>query len=128
MAGPSGPQGPKGDTGDTGAQGPAGPQGPPGDNVLSGYFPNVTDAAYSDGFADTCVVGELKLFAGVVGAGLKADGRTLAVAQYSALFSLIGTRYGGNGTTHFDLPDMTPVTPVGTQWYICDQGIYPTRP
>ena len=34
------------------------------------------------------------------------DGQTLSIAQHSALFSLIGTIYGGNGTTSFNLPDL----------------------
>ncbi|MDR3463869.1 MAG: tail fiber protein [Beijerinckiaceae bacterium] len=33
-------------------------------------------------------------------------GQTLAVSQYSALFALIGTTYGGNGTTTFNLPNL----------------------
>jgi microcystin-dependent protein len=34
------------------------------------------------------------------------DGRLLQIQQYSPLFALIGTRYGGNGTTTFALPDL----------------------
>lgn len=34
------------------------------------------------------------------------DGQSLAIAQNAALFSLLGTRYGGNGTTEFNLPDL----------------------
>jgi microcystin-dependent protein len=34
------------------------------------------------------------------------DGRLLPIAQYSALFSLLGTTYGGNGTSTFGLPDL----------------------
>lgn len=34
------------------------------------------------------------------------DGQLLSIAQYSALFSLIGTTYGGNGTTNFALPNL----------------------
>ena len=37
---------------------------------------------------------------------LKCDGTLLSVAQYQTLFSLIGTTYGGNGTTTFALPDL----------------------
>jgi microcystin-dependent protein len=33
------------------------------------------------------------------------DGTVLPISQYTALFSLIGTYYGGNGTTTFALPD-----------------------
>jgi microcystin-dependent protein len=33
------------------------------------------------------------------------DGQTLPIQQYTALFSIIGTFYGGNGTTTFALPN-----------------------
>jgi microcystin-dependent protein len=33
------------------------------------------------------------------------DGSLLPIAQYQTLFSLIGTTYGGNGTTNFAIPD-----------------------
>ncbi|MEM7452909.1 MAG: tail fiber protein [Planctomycetota bacterium] len=35
----------------------------------------------------------------------KCDGQTLSIAQNTALFSLLGTTYGGNGQTDFRLPD-----------------------
>lgn len=34
------------------------------------------------------------------------NGQTMAIAQNAALFALLGTTYGGNGTTTFQLPDM----------------------
>lgn len=34
-----------------------------------------------------------------------ANGQTLPIAQNAALFSLLGTQYGGNGQTTFNLPD-----------------------
>lgn len=41
------------------------------------------------------------------------QGQLLPIAQYSALFSLLGTMYGGNGTTNFALPDYRGRGPVG---------------
>jgi microcystin-dependent protein len=41
-------------------------------------------------------------------------GQLLAIAQNTALFSLIGTTYGGNGQTTFGLPDFRGRVPVGT--------------
>lgn len=41
------------------------------------------------------------------------DGQQLPINQNQALFSLIGTQFGGNGTTTFALPDMRGRTPVG---------------
>jgi len=52
-------------------------------------------------------IGEIQVFAfGFCPAGwFPCDGRSLSVSQYAALFSLIGTYYGGNGTTNFNLPN-----------------------
>jgi microcystin-dependent protein len=41
------------------------------------------------------------------------DGRLLAISQFSALFSLLGTAYGGDGQTTFALPDLRGRTAVG---------------
>jgi microcystin-dependent protein len=40
------------------------------------------------------------------------DGSILSIQSYAALFSLIGTYYGGNGTTTFALPDLRGRTAV----------------
>ena len=40
------------------------------------------------------------------------NGALLPIAQYSALFSLLGTTYGGNGTTNFALPDLQGRVPI----------------
>jgi microcystin-dependent protein len=40
------------------------------------------------------------------------DGQLLSIAQNTALFSLLGTTYGGNGTTTFALPDLRSRTPL----------------
>jgi microcystin-dependent protein len=40
-------------------------------------------------------------------------GQILPIAQNTALFSLIGTFYGGNGTTTFQLPDFRSRVPIG---------------
>lgn len=40
-------------------------------------------------------------------------GQQIAIAQNSALFSLLGTVYGGNGQTTFALPDLRGRSPVG---------------
>ncbi|MGH2879619.1 MAG: phage tail protein [Solirubrobacteraceae bacterium] len=41
------------------------------------------------------------------------QGQLLAVAQYQALFSLIGTTYGGDGQRTFGLPDLRGRVPGG---------------
>lgn len=40
------------------------------------------------------------------------DGRLLPISQYDALFSLLGTTYGGDGETTFALPDMRGRVPL----------------
>ena len=40
------------------------------------------------------------------------SGQILPIAQNTALFSLLGTTYGGNGTTTFALPDLRSRVPV----------------
>ena len=40
------------------------------------------------------------------------NGQTLAIAQNQALFALLGTTYGGNGTTTFQLPNLQAWMPV----------------
>ena len=40
------------------------------------------------------------------------DGQLLSISQNTALFSLLGTMYGGNGTTNFALPSLAGRTPL----------------
>ncbi|MET3697092.1 microcystin-dependent protein [Bacillus oleivorans] len=40
------------------------------------------------------------------------DGQTLAIAANPALYSILGTTYGGNGTTTFCLPNLNGRVPV----------------
>jgi microcystin-dependent protein len=40
------------------------------------------------------------------------NGQSLSIADYSALFNLIGTTYGGNGTTNFNLPNLQGRVPM----------------
>ena len=42
------------------------------------------------------------------------NGQLLPIAQNQALFALLGTFYGGNGTTTFALPNLQGSTPVGS--------------
>ena len=41
------------------------------------------------------------------------DGRQMTIQQYAALYSLIGTYYGGDGRTYFNVPDLRSRVPVG---------------
>lgn len=60
-------------------------------------------------------------------------GQILNIAQNTALFSLIGTRFGGDGKTTFALPNLEAAEPkpgdpnYGMHYCIALMGIYPTR-
>ncbi len=59
---------------------------------------------------------EIQLFAcnNFVPAGWAlCNGQLLSISQNQALFSLLGTTYGGNGTTTFALPDLRGRVPLG---------------
>ncbi|NET11232.1 MAG: phage tail protein [Symploca sp. SIO2B6] len=59
-------------------------------------------------------VGEIRMFAGNFAprGWALCDGQLLAVSQNDALFSLLGTIYGGDGRTTFGLPDMRGRIPI----------------
>ena len=126
--GATGLQGPAGLKGATGAAGPAGatgPQGPSGTQNLFGTNSLTANQGNQTGAA--CTVGTVTLIAGVVYADsyLPADGRTIPISGNTALFSLVGITYGGNGTTNFGLPDLRASAPNGTTYIICVYGTFP---
>lgn len=73
----------------------------------------------------------------------ECSGQTLAINQNQALFSLLGTRFGGNGTTTFQLPDRRSTLPVPNEtgvyyhkgfeglpyvrYMMALQGVFPSR-
>lgn len=64
--------------------------------------------------AQEAFLGEIKMFAGnfPTRGWAFCDGQILSIAQNTALFSLLGTTYGGNGQTTFALPDLRGRVPV----------------
>jgi microcystin-dependent protein len=59
-----------------------------------------------------------------------ANGSLLPINANTALFSLLGTIYGGNGTTNFALPNLAGAQPkgagpAGVNYYICTAGVFP---
>ncbi len=60
-------------------------------------------------------IGELKLvgFNYAPRGWALCNGQLLPIQQNQALFSLLGTQYGGNGTTNFQLPDLRSRAPLG---------------
>jgi microcystin-dependent protein len=62
----------------------------------------------SKSFAQAGFIGEIRMFAGnfVPQSWAFCDGQLLPISQNTALFSIVGTMYGGNGETTFALPDL----------------------
>lgn len=60
-------------------------------------------------------LGEIRMFGGNFAPYQWAlcNGQLLSISQYSALFSLIGTSYGGDGVTTFGLPNLQGRLPAG---------------
>lgn len=65
----------------------------------------------------------------------ECDGSTLNITQYSALYSLLGIQFGGDGRTTFKIPDLRNALPYpGAQgqkayvYCIAMTGYYPERP
>jgi hypothetical protein len=69
---------------------------------------------------------------------IPASGQTLDIAANSALFSLFGTIYGGDGRSNFALPDLRakdangqPIAPgqpgAGLLHCVVEEGVYPPR-
>ena len=135
--GAQGPAGPAGGIGPQGVAGPPGPQGSPGnvDPAISAFVSRFGDGGTdntvptSGGCFDNGFIGQVFLFAGNFpprGTAL-AHGQLLPINTNQALFSLLGTTYGGNGTTTFALPDMRGLEPAGVNYVICIGGIFPSR-
>jgi microcystin-dependent protein len=61
-------------------------------------------------------IGQLMAFAGNFAprGWAMCNGQLLPISQNTALFSILGTTYGGNGTSNFALPDLQSRTPVAT--------------
>jgi microcystin-dependent protein len=59
-------------------------------------------------------IAEIRIFAGNFAprGWALCDGTLLSIAQNTALFSLVGTTYGGNGRTDFGLPDLQGRAPM----------------
>lgn len=104
-------------------KGPAGPAG------TAGVFGSDTNgAAGDDGETNAfCYLGQILLSAGKTPppGTLPASGQTLPIDEFTALFSLLGTEYGGNGTTSFKLPDLRKSAPNGLTYSICVTGTFP---
>jgi microcystin-dependent protein len=74
------------------------------------------------------LLGTIFLFAGnfaPVGYAM-CQGQLLPISQNAALFSILGTTYGGDGQKTFALPKLSGPTD-GTNYIIALRGAYPSR-
>jgi hypothetical protein len=106
--------------------GPPGPPGPPGPSGVQTLFGTNTNTAAA-GNGATCTLGEIILSAGSIANGTPANGQLLMISQSTALFSLLGTLYGGDGVHTFAVPNLQAAAPNGLTYSICDQGVFPSR-
>ena len=108
--------------------GPPGPSGDPAATAFMGLFGTNTNGAQAANGAD-CTIGEIRLTAALnyTAGGVPANGQLLPINQNIALFSLIGTAYGGNGQTTFQLPDLRGLAPNQMTYSICIDGIFPNH-
>jgi microcystin-dependent protein len=59
---------------------------------------------------------------------MACSGQLMPINQNQALFSLLGTTYGGDGRTTFALPNLQGKAPAANlQYCIAIQGVYPSR-
>ncbi len=75
-------------------------------------------------------IGEIQLFPyGFAPDGwMFAAGQVLTIQSNTALYSTMGTAYGGNGRTNFAIPNLTGLSvPDGMAYYIATNGIFPQR-
>ena len=101
-----------------------------GDDFEARFGNAVSNGSPGSG-TDTCqdrILGEVWLFAGTFpprGTAFAHD-QLLPISQHLALFSLLGTIYGGDGRTTFGLPDLEDLAPDGVNYVICLQGLFPS--
>ncbi len=79
--------------------------------ALSGLYPSRSGSGGAQGGTLGFVYQFASNFA--PGSSAMAAGQLLPIASNTALFSLLGTTYGGNGTTNFALPNLTGRATLG---------------
>ncbi|MBP6303966.1 MAG: phage tail protein [Bacteroidia bacterium] len=59
---------------------------------------------------------EIRLFGGTFAPQgyMLCQGQQMSIAEWTALYALLGTMYGGDGVQSFSLPDLRGRTPMGT--------------
>jgi microcystin-dependent protein len=129
VQGKEGPQGEQGKIGPQGEQGKIGPQGPvggTGNNVIYtqptgsnvqpylGIYHSIALVGLFPSRNSEPFIGEIRMFGfNFAPRGWAfCDGQLLPISQNTALFSLLGTTFGGDGRTTFGLPDLRGRTAI----------------
>ncbi|MES2177546.1 MAG: tail fiber protein [Gemmatimonadota bacterium] len=92
--------------------------------ALEGAFP-ARDSMQGDP-----VVGEISLLPTnfVLAENVECNGQLLELwtyGPYQRLFSVVGTRFGGDGTKNFGVPNLKALAPQGSAYYIATKGPMP---
>lgn len=84
----------------------------------------------TNGAVGDCYLGQILLVAnGYAPPGTTvADGREIPILTNIVLYSILGTKFGGDGNSTFALPDLRGSAPAGTGYVICHAGTFPTPP
>jgi microcystin-dependent protein len=58
---------------------------------------------------------------------MPCEGQLIKISDNNALFALLGTQFGGDGTTTFALPNLRTAAPAPhLRYLICVQGLFPS--
>lgn len=73
-------------------------------------------------------IGTVRLFGGtqVPKNYQKCDGHLIPIRVNPALYSIVGSNYGGDGVTTFAVPNLTPPDP-NMMYVVCTDGWFPPR-
>ncbi|WP_334072375.1 MULTISPECIES: tail fiber protein [Paenibacillus] len=93
--------------------------------VLGGFFPTEQKAQAAASYP---FIGEIRLFPYNTGVNgwIYCAGQELPIAGNTALFAIIGNKFGGDGKRTFAVPDLRGYEPLkGTGYYMALEGTYP---
>ncbi len=72
--------------------------------------------AWDDPIQRSAIIGEVRMLAGdniPVSGWLSCNGQTVSKSDYSDLFNVLGSKYGGDGNSTFGIPDLNAVHTSG---------------
>jgi len=93
---------------------------------VTGVFHNINSGGTSDDY-----MGSINLYAFKFGSGAsdiaECTGKNFAIGSNKSLFNLLGTKYGGDGTSNFGIPDLRGAVPSPFMgYYISTSGNLPS--